>query len=198
MRDRIASELTLRCHRCSTQDNDKSSKKQGFEWEVGTRSNLLFVGHQCFNECINLSREKQAIVLNIEGRLSLLLRAEWWSNPIETAIILERNKGSSETLKVDRAYLSAMTDASNSMETTINLERNKDLNESLLSDRIYFSGTEWVLYSMWCNERWQWGYINFWFVRLILHCPPAVLFRWNHSISVKLVREGHSLFLAII
>ena len=55
---------------------------------------------------------------------------------------LERNKGSSETLKVDRAYLSAMTDESNSMETTINIERNKDLNESLLSDRIYFSGTE--------------------------------------------------------
>ena len=33
-------------------------------------------------------------------------------------------------------------------------ERSTDLNESLLNDRIYFSGTEWVLYSMWCNERW--------------------------------------------
>ena len=30
-------------------------------------SNLLFIGHQCFNECIDLSREKQAIVSNIEG-----------------------------------------------------------------------------------------------------------------------------------
>ena len=61
---------------------------------------------------------------------------------METAIILERNKGLSETLTGDRAYLSAMTDESNSMETIINLERNKDLNESLLSDRFYFSGTE--------------------------------------------------------
>ena len=33
-------------------------------------------------------------------------------------------------------------------------ERNKDLNENLLSERTHFSGTEWVLYSMWCNERW--------------------------------------------
>ena len=61
----------------------------------------------------------------------------------------------SETLKGDRAYLSAMTDESNSTGDNYQpRERNKDLNESLLSDRIYFSGTEWVLYSMWCNERW--------------------------------------------
>ena len=33
-------------------------------------------------------------------------------------------------------------------------ERNKDSDESLLINRIYFSGTEWVLYSMWCDERW--------------------------------------------
>ena len=76
--------------------------------------------------------------------------------------------------------------------------RNKDLNESLLSDQIYFSGTAWVLYSMWCNERWLWVYINFWFLRLILHCPPVALFRRNHSISVNLVHERHSLFLPII
>jgi hypothetical protein len=62
--------------------------------------------------------------------------------PIETAIILERNKGLSETLKGDRAYLSAMTHESNSVETKINLERNKDLNESVLSDRIYFAEAE--------------------------------------------------------
>ena len=117
-------------------------------------SDLLFLGHRCLNECIDLSTEKQKSALNIDGWWSLLLRAERWSNPIETTIILEGNKGLSETLKGDRAYLSAMTDESNSMETTINLERNKDLNESLLSDRIYFSGTEWVLYSMRCNERW--------------------------------------------
>ena len=86
-------------------------------------SNLLFVGHRCCNECIDLSSEKQKSELNIEGWWSLLLRAERWSNLVETTIILGRNKGSSETLKEDRAYLSAMTDESNSMETTINLER---------------------------------------------------------------------------
>ena len=122
--------------------------------EKSNRSDLLFVGHRCFNEDIDLSSEKQKSELNIEGWWSLLLRAERWSNPIETTIVLDGNKGLSETLKGDRAYLSAMTDESNSMETTINLERNKDLNESLLIDRICFSGTEWVLYSMWFNERW--------------------------------------------
>ena len=117
-------------------------------------SELLFVGHQCFNECIDLSSEKQMIESKVEGRSSLLLRAERWFNPIETTIVLEGNTGLSEKLKGDRAYLSAMTDESNSMEATINLERNKDLNESLLSDRIHFVGAEWVLHSMWCNERW--------------------------------------------
>ena len=91
--------------------------------ETSKWSNLLFVGHQCFNECINRSIEKQKSELNIEGWWSLLLRAERWSNPIETTIVLEGNKGLSDTLKGDRAYPSAMTDQSNSMETTINLER---------------------------------------------------------------------------
>ena len=154
MKDRRVIELTSQfVADVSIETNIYTKTKKGLN-EKSKWSNLLFVGHQCFNECIDLSREKQAIVLKIEGRSSLLLRAERWSNPIETAIILERNKGLSETLKVDRAYLSAMTDESNSMETTINIERNKDLNESLLSDRFYFSGTEWVLYSMWCSERW--------------------------------------------
>jgi hypothetical protein len=40
-------------------------------------SNILFVGHQCFNKVIGLSREKQAIELNIEGRSSLLLSDDW-------------------------------------------------------------------------------------------------------------------------
>ena len=88
-------------------------------------SDLLFVGHQFFNECINLSIEKKKSELNIEGWRSLLLRAERWSNPIETTIVLDGNKGLSDTLKGDRAYLSAMTDQSNSMETTINREREK-------------------------------------------------------------------------
>ena len=35
--------------------------------EKSKRADLLFVGHRCFNEDINLSREKQNSTLKIEG-----------------------------------------------------------------------------------------------------------------------------------
>ena len=170
--------------------------KKGIEWKIAAWSNLLFVGHRCFNQCIDLSSEKWKSELNIEGWWSLLLRAQRWSNPIETTIILEGNKGIGWDIE-GRSSLPVSDDwpIKFNGDNYQPRERNKDLNKSSLSDRIYFSGTEWVLYSMWCNERWWWGYIHFWFVRVILHCPPAALFRRNHSISVNLVHEGHSLLL---
>ena len=79
MRGRTASELTFRCHRCSTRNNDKSSKKQGFGWEVGTWANLLFISHRCSNWGNNVSKEKQGMEWVIEEWLSLLLSDERWS-----------------------------------------------------------------------------------------------------------------------
>ena len=143
-------------------------------------SDLLFVGHRCSNECIDLSSEKHKCALNIDGWWTLLLRAERWSNPVETKIILERTKGLSETVRGDQAYLSAMTDESNSMETTISLEWEartwikvplvtefafQGQNESRIPCDVTRDGNEW--------------YINFGFVQLILHCSPATLFRWK-------------------
>ena len=57
--------LTLRCHRW----------KQGFGWEVGTWSNLLFGRYRCSNRDNNLFKDKQVI----EEWLSLLLSDERWS-----------------------------------------------------------------------------------------------------------------------
>ena len=45
--------------------NIYTKTKKGLN-EKSKLSDLLFVGHQCFNEGIDLSREKQAIELNIE------------------------------------------------------------------------------------------------------------------------------------
>ena len=100
---------------------------------------------------INLER-KQVFEWKIEELSNLLSvghRCSNWDNNNSRKI-----KGLNETLKGDRAYLSEMTDKANSMETANNLERSKDLNESFLSDWTHFPGTEWVLYSEWCNERW--------------------------------------------
>ena len=64
--ERSNSELTLRCHRCSTRDNDKSCKKQGFGWEVGTWSNLLFGRCRCSNWDKHLYKDNQGIEWKIE------------------------------------------------------------------------------------------------------------------------------------
>ena len=73
MKNRSVIELTSQFFTdVSIETKSYRKTKKGLN-EKSKWSNLLFVSHRCFNEGNDQSREKQAIVLKIEGRSSLPL-----------------------------------------------------------------------------------------------------------------------------
>ena len=166
MKDRRMVELTLRCYRWSDRGNDKSSKKQGFGWEVGAWLHLLFISHRYSNWDNNLSKEKQGTEWVIKEWLSLLLTDEQWSKWVNNQArekkgiqwkiaewlnlllnsspmfqlrqrSIQRKRRDWTKNRSTWTYFSLLNDVS--LKASIYPERNKRLNWTLKDDWAYFS-----------------------------------------------------------
>ena len=127
-------------------DNNLSKAKQGMEWVIEEWLSLLLSDERWSKWVNNQSREKKGLneksrsdwtyfwichrCFNWDKRSIQWQRRDWMKNRRDRtyfSLVIDVSMKTSiyplsETMKGDRAYLSAMTDESNSMEITINLE----------------------------------------------------------------------------